>query len=45
MALSREEVAQKLNAESVAGNLIVGERGDRRAGKGDVGRGACGRGL
>jgi hypothetical protein len=29
MALSREEVAQKLNAESVAGNLIVGERGDR----------------
>jgi hypothetical protein len=29
MAYSREEVAQKLNAESVAGNLIVGERADR----------------
>lgn len=29
MAYSREEVAQKLNAEYVGGNLIVGERGDR----------------
>jgi hypothetical protein len=29
MALSREEVAAKLNAEYVGGNLIVGERGDR----------------
>lgn len=29
MALSREEVQEKLNAESVAGNLIVGERTDR----------------
>ena len=29
MALSREEVAQKLNAEYVGGNLIVGERADR----------------
>ena len=29
MAYSREEVAKKLNAEAVAGNLIVGERGDR----------------
>lgn len=29
MALSKEEVAKKLNAESVGGNLIVGERGDR----------------
>jgi hypothetical protein len=29
MAYSREEVAEKLNAESVAGNLIVGERTSR----------------
>lgn len=29
MALSREEVAAKLNAEYVGGNLIVGERSDR----------------
>lgn len=29
MALSKEEVAKKLNAESVGGNLIVGERADR----------------
>ena len=29
MAYSREEVAEKLNAEVVGGNLIVGERGDR----------------
>lgn len=29
MALSREEVAQKLNAEYVGGNLIVGERQNR----------------
>jgi hypothetical protein len=29
MALSQAEVATKLNAEYVAGNLIVGERGDR----------------
>ena len=29
MAYSREEVAEKLNAEIVGGNLIVGERGDR----------------
>lgn len=29
MAYSREEVAAKLNAEYVGGNLIVGERGDR----------------
>jgi hypothetical protein len=29
MALSQAEVAEKLNAEYVAGNLIVGERGDR----------------
>jgi hypothetical protein len=29
MALSREQVQEKLNAESVAGNLIVGERADR----------------
>lgn len=29
MALSREEVAEKLNAEYVGGNLIVGERADR----------------
>ena len=30
MAYSREEVAEKLNAESVGGNLIVGERADRK---------------
>jgi hypothetical protein len=30
MAYSREEVAQKLNAEVVGGNLIVGERGNRQ---------------
>jgi hypothetical protein len=29
MALSREQVQEKLNAEIVAGNLIVGERADR----------------
>ena len=29
MALSRAEVEQMLNAESVGGNLIVGERADR----------------
>jgi hypothetical protein len=29
MALSQAEVAAKLNAEYVAGNLIVGERSDR----------------
>jgi hypothetical protein len=29
MAYSREEVAEKLNAEVVGGNLIVGERADR----------------
>ena len=29
MAYSKAEVEQKLNAESVGGNLIVGERGDR----------------
>ena len=29
MAYSREEVASKLNAEVVGGNLIVGERADR----------------
>jgi predicted transcriptional regulator len=29
MALSQAEVATKLNAEYVAGNLIVGERGNR----------------
>jgi hypothetical protein len=29
MAYSREEVAEKLNAEMVGGNLIVGERADR----------------
>jgi hypothetical protein len=29
MALSQAEVATKLNAEYVAGNLIVGERSDR----------------
>jgi len=30
MAYSREEVAEKLNAEVVGGNLIVGERADRK---------------
>jgi hypothetical protein len=29
MALSRDQVQEKLNAEIVAGNLIVGERADR----------------
>lgn len=29
MAYSREEVAKKLNAEIVGGNLIVGERASR----------------
>jgi predicted transcriptional regulator len=29
MALSQEEIATKLNAEYVAGNLIVGERSNR----------------
>jgi len=29
MAYSREQVAEKLNAEVVGGNLIVGERADR----------------
>jgi predicted transcriptional regulator len=29
MALSQTEVAAKLNAEYVAGNLIVGERSER----------------